>query len=165
MGRRPAGNKWGGGKFAPKRKVCQFCANRSKSVDYKDTALLNRFISDRGKIEPRRRTGTCNRHQHAVALAIKQARHVALLPFVPSHVHLQGIVPPLNINPVAPVESSTVNIKPEKAVQVAAVENVVAEVNSEEEVKAVSAESDVAEVKLEDVVPEVPEVEPTTVAE
>jgi len=171
MGRRPAGNKWGGGKFAPKRKVCQFCANRSKSVDYKDTALLNRFISDRGKIEPRRRTGTCNRHQHAVALAIKQARHVALLPFVPSHVHLQGIVPPLNINPVTPVDSSAVNVKPEKAVQVATVENVVAEVNSEEEEEVVvvaavaSTESDVAEVKHGDMAPAVTEVEPTTVAE
>jgi small subunit ribosomal protein S18 len=62
--------------------------------------MLSRFISDRGKIEPRRRTGTCNRHQHALALAIKQARHVALLPFVPAHIHLQGIVPPLNLNPV-----------------------------------------------------------------
>ena len=65
--------------------------------------MLGRFISDRGKIEPRRRTGTCNRHQHALALAIKQARHVALLPFVPEHIHLQGLVPPLNLTPPAPV--------------------------------------------------------------
>jgi len=62
--------------------------------------MLGRFISDRGKIEPRRRTGTCNRHQHALALAIKQARHVALLPFVPEHIHKQGQVVPLNLNPV-----------------------------------------------------------------
>jgi small subunit ribosomal protein S18 len=100
MGRRPPG-KWTGGKFAPKRKVCSFCASRAKLIDYKDTATLGRFISDRGKIEPRRRTGTCNRHQHALALAIKQARHVALLPFVPEHIHQQGLVPPLNLNPVA----------------------------------------------------------------
>jgi len=98
-GRRPSG-KWAGSRFAPKRKVCSFCASRAKAIDYKDTAMLSRFISDRGKIEPRRRTGTCNRHQHALALAIKQARHVALLPFVPAHIHLQGIVPPLNLNPV-----------------------------------------------------------------
>ena len=98
--RRSAG-KWTGGKYAPKRKVCPFCASRAKSIDYKDTTILSRFISDRGKIEPRRRTGTCNRHQHALALAIKQARHVALLPFVPEHMHLQGQVPPLNLNPVS----------------------------------------------------------------
>jgi len=111
-GRKPAG-KWGGGKYAPKRKVCPFCASRAKTIDYKDTLTLGRFISDRGKIEPRRRTGTCNRHQHALALAIKQARHVALLPFVPEHIHLQGLVPPLNLNPVVPVESKqpeTVNV-------------------------------------------------------
>ena len=99
MGRRPPG-KWTGSKFAPKKKVCPFCASRAKVIDYKDTGLLGRFISDRGKIEPRRRTGTCNRHQHVLALAIKQARHMALLPFVPEHIHLQGMVPPLNLNPV-----------------------------------------------------------------
>jgi small subunit ribosomal protein S18 len=106
MNRRPPG-KWSGGKFPPKRKVCPFCASRAKSIDYKDTAMLGRFISDRGKIEPRRRTGTCNRHQHALALAIKQARHLALLPFVPEHIHLQGLVPPLNLTPAAaaPVEN------------------------------------------------------------
>ena len=141
MGRRPAG-KWGGGKFAPKRKVCAFCASRSKVVDYKDTALLNRFISDRGKIEPRRRTGTCNRHQHALALAIKQARHMALLPFVPRHVHLQGIVPPLNINPVVSAETNTKDIKPEGTTQVVVAENsaVEVEVKTEETIPEVVAE-------------------------
>ena len=99
MGRRPPG-KWTGSKFAPKKKVCPFCASRARIIDYKDTGLLGRFISDRGKIEPRRRTGTCNRHQHVLALAIKQARHMALLPFVPEHIHLQGMVPPLNLTPV-----------------------------------------------------------------
>ena len=108
--------KWTGGKFAPKRKVCPFCASRSKVIDYKDTAMLGRFISDRGKIEPRRRTGTCNRHQHTLALAIKQARHVALLPFVPEHIHLQGLVPPLNLNPVAP---ATAEVKPAETAPVA----------------------------------------------
>jgi small subunit ribosomal protein S18 len=102
--RRPPG-KWSGGKYAPKRKVCPFCASRAKTIDYKDTLMLGRFISDRGKIEPRRRTGTCNRHQHALALAIKQARHVALLPFVPEHIHQQGVIAPLNLNPVAAPET------------------------------------------------------------
>ena len=111
MGRRPPG-KWTGGKFAPKRKVCPFCASRSKVIDYKDTGMLGRFISDRGKIEPRRRTGTCNRHQHSLALAIKQARHVALLPFVPEHIHLQGLVPPLNLNPVVVENKPATEAKP-----------------------------------------------------
>ena len=124
-GRRPAG-KWSGGKFAPKRKVCIFCANRSKSIDYKDTALLGRFISDRGKIEPCRRTGTCNRHQHALALAIKQARHVALLPFVPEHIHLQGIVPPLNLNPVPqPTENLNTQVEMVETVEAVKEETVV----------------------------------------
>jgi small subunit ribosomal protein S18 len=84
--------------------------------------MLSRFISDRGKIEPRRRTGTCNRHQHALALAIKQARHVALLPFVPAHIHLQGIVPPLNLNPVE--SKAAVEAKPavESAPEITSVE-------------------------------------------
>ncbi len=88
------GGRWNG-KFAAKRKFCAFCANKVEYIDYKDIAMLTRYISDRGKIEPRRRTGTCNRHQHALALAIKQARHIALLPFVPEHIHKQGMVPPL----------------------------------------------------------------------
>ena len=99
-GRRPG--RWGGGKYAPKRKFCSFCAGKVRCIDYKDTAMLSRFISDRGKIEPRRRTGTCNRHQHTLAMAVKQARHVALLPFVPEHIHKQGQVPPLNLAPPAP---------------------------------------------------------------
>jgi small subunit ribosomal protein S18 len=111
MGRRPP-SKWTGGKFAPKRKVCSFCASRGKGIDYKDTGMLGRFISDRGKIEPRRRTGTCNRHQHSLALAIKQARHVALLPFVPEHIHMQGLVPPLNLNPGAVENKTVVETKP-----------------------------------------------------
>ena len=111
MGRRPPG-KWTGGKFAPKRKVCSFCASRAKVIDYKDTGMLGRFISDRGKIEPRRRTGTCNRHQHVLALAIKQARHVALLPFVPEHIHQQGLVPPLNLNSVVVENKATAEAKP-----------------------------------------------------
>ena len=69
--------------------------------------MLSRFVSDRGKIEPRRRTGTCNRHQHTLAMAIKQARHVALLPFVPEHIYRQGQVAPLNLAPPAPPKAET----------------------------------------------------------
>lgn len=74
----------GGGKdrFAPRRKVCQFCADQIRVVDYKDFQRLRRYLSDRGKIEPRRKTGTCARHQRSLTTAIKRARYMALLPYV-----------------------------------------------------------------------------------
>jgi len=62
-------------------RVCNFCADQVKTIDYKDYELLRRYITDRGKILPRRQTGTCAKHQRALATAIKRARHVALLPF------------------------------------------------------------------------------------
>ncbi len=65
----------------PKKKVCAFCKDEVKYVDYKDTALLRKYISDRGKIRARRVTGCCTRHQRDVATAIKNAREVALLPY------------------------------------------------------------------------------------
>ena len=65
----------------PKRKVCVFCKDKIKYVDYKDTALLRKFISDRGKIRARRVTGNCVQHQRDVAIAVKNAREVALLPY------------------------------------------------------------------------------------
>lgn len=64
-----------------RRKVCQFCADKVESIDYKDTAKLRKFVSDRGKILPRRMTGTCAGHQRELTEAIKRARHVALLPY------------------------------------------------------------------------------------
>jgi len=73
-----------------KRKVCNFCQNNIQTVDYKEPAKLLRYISDRGKIEPRRRTGTCARHQRMLARAIKRARHVALLPYVAEHLRQTG---------------------------------------------------------------------------
>lgn len=69
-------------RYTPVRKVCTFCADKSMKIDYKDVDLLRRFITDRGKIKARRKTGACAKHQRAIALAIKRARHVALLPFV-----------------------------------------------------------------------------------
>ena len=71
-----------GGKFVPRPKVCQFCVDKVKKIDYKQSDMLRRFVSERGKIRPRRQTGTCARHQRHLALAIKRARHLALLPFV-----------------------------------------------------------------------------------
>jgi ribosomal protein S18 len=64
-----------------KKKICQFCADKAEWVDYKDANLLRRFISDRGKIKARRVTGNCVRHQREVAIAIKSARELALIPY------------------------------------------------------------------------------------
>jgi small subunit ribosomal protein S18 len=64
-----------------RRKVCAFCVDRVAEIDYKDTARLRRFISERAKILPRRITGTCSAHQRELTVAIKRARHIALLPF------------------------------------------------------------------------------------
>ena len=82
-GERPrGGRRFGGGRFGSRRKVCNFCMDGIKEVDYKDLPRLRRHISERGKIEPRRKTGTCAKHQRSLTVAIKRARHVALLPFV-----------------------------------------------------------------------------------
>jgi len=74
----------------PRRKVCPFCAGKIEMVNYKNPAKLRRFISDRGKIEPRRKTGVCARHQRTLALAIKRARHLALVPYVSAHILKTG---------------------------------------------------------------------------
>lgn len=86
-----------GGKFASRRKVCAFCTGRIKEIDYKDNTMLSNYISDRGKIEPRRRTGTCAKHQRALAVAIKRARHIALLPFAAEHINKMGDVASIRI--------------------------------------------------------------------
>ncbi len=65
-----------------KRKVCSFCVDKIDRIDYKDAPRLRRYLSERGKILPRRITGTCAKHQRQLTLAIKRARHIALLPFV-----------------------------------------------------------------------------------
>ena len=79
--------RWSGARYIAKRKPCSFCVDKVESIDYKDPVKLRRYISDRGKIEPRRRTGTCAKHQRTLAMAIKRARHLALLPYVPAHIH------------------------------------------------------------------------------
>ena len=73
-------------RFFAKPKTCQFCGDKTLTIDYKKVDLLRRYITEDGKIRPRRQTGACARHQRAVAAAVKQARHVALLPFTGGHV-------------------------------------------------------------------------------
>jgi small subunit ribosomal protein S18 len=65
----------------PKRKVCSFCAEKATFIDYKDVNRLRRFVTERGKILPRRVSGNCARHQRTLAVAIKRARELALLPY------------------------------------------------------------------------------------
>ena len=66
---------------APRRKVCAFCLEKATAIDYKDTAKLKKYVTEKGKILPRRMTGVCSKHQRLLASAIKRARLVALLPF------------------------------------------------------------------------------------
>ncbi|MGI6161088.1 MAG: 30S ribosomal protein S18 [Christensenellales bacterium] len=74
-GRRPRGRR-------TRRRICQFCADKSQSIDYKDVNKLRKSITERGKIMPRRMSGTCAKHQRQLAMAVKRARVVALLPYV-----------------------------------------------------------------------------------
>lgn len=79
---RPQGGGGGGKRtFFRRRKVCKFCADKITYVDWKDVRLLQQFTPERGKILPRRISGTCARHQRILQQAIKRARHMALLPF------------------------------------------------------------------------------------
>ena len=88
--RRPAGGRAGerddsarrGGGLGRRRAVCSFCLDKVKVIDYKDVNTVRRFLDGYGKIKGRRKTGTCAKHQRRLAVAIKRARHLALLPFV-----------------------------------------------------------------------------------
>jgi ribosomal protein S18 len=81
-GRKPAReSKAAGYQKKQKRKYCFFCKEKIERIDYKDVTLLRRFLSERGKIRPRRVTGTCAQHQAELGKAIKNAREVALLPY------------------------------------------------------------------------------------
>lgn len=71
-----------GRRYVARPKICQFCADKNLKIDYKAADMLRRFVSEDGKIRPRRQTGTCARHQRELARAIKRARHLALLPYV-----------------------------------------------------------------------------------
>lgn len=88
-GDRPSRPRGGGGGFrgrgGGRKKVCAFCVDKIDRVDYKDALKLRRYVTERGKIEPRRKTGTCARHQRRLTIAIKRARHLALLPYTADH--------------------------------------------------------------------------------
>lgn len=71
-----------GRRYVARPKICQFCADKNLKIDYKLFEMLQRFITEDGKIRPRRQTGTCARHQRDLARAIKRARHLALVPFI-----------------------------------------------------------------------------------
>src|SRR5438874_12084567 len=90
--RRRPGEFGGSRKFTPRRKVCQFCVDKIKEVDYKDLVRLRRFLSERGKIEPRRKTGTCAAHQRSLNVALKRARQLAMLPFTAEHIRITGVL-------------------------------------------------------------------------
>ena len=66
----------------PKKKVCSFCVDKVEAIDYKDVPKLRRYITERGKILPRRISGNCAKHQRQLTVAIKRARHIALMPYV-----------------------------------------------------------------------------------
>ncbi len=76
----------------PRRKYCQFCKENTEYIDYKDTQLLRKYMTDRGKIKPRRVTGACTQHQHDIANAIKRAREMALLPYTVPVVSSRGLL-------------------------------------------------------------------------
>ena len=81
-----AGGEGGGERrFFAKPKFCQFCADKTLTIDYRKTDLLRKYVTEDGKIRPRRQTGACARHQRVVAEAVKQSRYIALLPYTGKH--------------------------------------------------------------------------------
>ena len=81
----PARRPGGRGRYYARRKVCSFCVDHVKYIDYKTADRLGRFLSDRYMIQARRKTGVCAKHQRGLATAIKRARHLAMIPFSPDH--------------------------------------------------------------------------------
>lgn len=79
--KKPAEKEFKKFKKQGRKKVCAFCVNKNKAIDYKDVATLRHYITEKGKILPRRQTGTCSAHQREIATAIKRARIMALIPF------------------------------------------------------------------------------------
>jgi small subunit ribosomal protein S18 len=84
--RRRRGGYRGSRRPSRRRKVCAFCLEKTKTIDYKDVGMLRRYLTDRSKIRSRRKTGTCAKHQRRLAIAVKRARHLALLPFTAEHI-------------------------------------------------------------------------------
>jgi len=69
-------------RYVSRPKICQFCVDQNILIDYKQVDMLRRFVTEEGKIRPRRQTGTCAKHQRTLAVAVKRARHLAFLPYV-----------------------------------------------------------------------------------
>ena len=80
------GDRGGPGGRRPRRRVCSFCVEKVQRIDYKDVGRIRRYISERGKIDPRRKSGTCAKHQRMLTGALKRARFMALLPYTAEHV-------------------------------------------------------------------------------
>ena len=97
---RPSGGRMNGGPAGARRRrpqqqvrtrrVCIFCAENSKQIDYKQTDTLKRFLTERGQIRPRRKTNLCTKHQRRLSTAVKRARFMALLPYTGEHIRLHG---------------------------------------------------------------------------
>ena len=83
----PVSNERGGRHYIAKPKFCQFCVDKNIQINYKNIDLLRRFVTEEGKIRPRRQTGTCAKHQRVLAGEVKRARHIALLPFTEESVN------------------------------------------------------------------------------
>ena len=81
---RPGGGR-GRPRYYTRRKVCSFCVDHVDYIDYKSVERIRRFLSDRFMMESRRKTGVCSKHQRGLSVAIKRARHVALIPMSPDH--------------------------------------------------------------------------------
>ena len=77
-------------RYHTRRRVCSFCVDKVKHIDYKEIGRLRRYISERARMEPRRKTGTCAKHQRLLSVALKRARHLALLPYTPEHLSTIG---------------------------------------------------------------------------
>ena len=84
------GRRGGRPRYFRRRKVCSFCVDHVDYIDYKDVDRFRRYITDRFKIESRRKTGVCSKHQRGLAAAVKRARHIALIPISPDH-HAVGV--------------------------------------------------------------------------
>ncbi|MGD0205496.1 MAG: 30S ribosomal protein S18 [Dehalococcoidia bacterium] len=85
-----AGRRRPRGRYSRRRKVCMFCVEHVTVIDYKEVNRLRRFLSERARIEPRKKSGTCAKHQRALSQALKRARHLALLPYTAEHIRAAG---------------------------------------------------------------------------
>ncbi len=137
-------------RYYPRRRACSFCIDKVKEIDYKDVGRLRRFLSDRAKIESRRKTGTCARHQRVLSVALKRARYLALLPYTHEHIRLSG-GPAFGRHPRPSYRDtqaprvSVVSTPPAVEVESGEVEEAVAEVTESGEVEEKESATDMSE--------------------